>query len=307
MTKKVLLFAVLILNISVFAQKAQRIGYIDMEYILENLPEYKEAQNQLNAKVAVWQNQIDKEQKEIELLKTELNNERALLTKELIEEKEEDIQIKEIELKKFQETHFGVDGDLFILQQQIVKPIQDMVYNAVQDIASKRRYDLVLNKSSDLIMLYSNDQFDISDQIIKVISRNKKVDDIKAKREAASKKTSLPLNNEEITEDNGKEIEAIEDEAEELKTDAANIVEEKAVSKKEDAKNVATETEEKVEQKTDERAAKKAELKKKLEDKRAAQQKKREELKKAIEAKRQERLKKIEEAKKAKEEKQKNN
>ena len=102
MTKKVLLFAFLILSFSSVAQKTQRIGYIDMEYILENIPEYKDAQSKIDTKAIVWQNNLDKLQKEIETMKAELYNEKALLTKDLIEEKEEDIQIKELELKKKQ-------------------------------------------------------------------------------------------------------------------------------------------------------------------------------------------------------------
>ncbi|HHB51994.1 MAG TPA: OmpH family outer membrane protein, partial [Saprospiraceae bacterium] len=151
MTKKVLLFAFLMLSIASYAQKAQRIGYIDMEYILENIPEYKEAQSNINQKAAKWQQTIDKKQQEIESLKAELNNERELLTEELIFEKEEDIQLLEIDLKKLQASYFGVEGSLFLLRQQLVKPIQDLVFNSVQDIAKKRRYDFVLDKSSSLI------------------------------------------------------------------------------------------------------------------------------------------------------------
>ena len=107
-------------------------------------------------------------------MRAELNNEKALLTKDLIAEKEEDIQIKELDLKKLQAVYFGVDGDLFLLRQQLVKPVQDLVFNAVQDIATKRKYDFVLDKSSDLIMLYSNTDFDISDMVISSITRAKK-------------------------------------------------------------------------------------------------------------------------------------
>ena len=139
MIKKVFLFAFLILSFSSVAQKTQRIGYIDMEYILENIPEYNDAQSKINAKAIVWQNNVDKLQKEIETLKAELYNEKALLTKDLIEEKEEDIQIKELELKKLQISYFGNDGDLYLLRQQLVKPVQDLVYNAIQDIATKRK------------------------------------------------------------------------------------------------------------------------------------------------------------------------
>ncbi|GGK55476.1 MULTISPECIES: OmpH family outer membrane protein [Flavobacteriaceae] len=182
MTKKVLLFAFLILGFSAIAQKAQKIGYIDMEYILENIPEYKEAQSKLNSKALTWQQNIEKQQKEIEALKSELNIEKALMTKELILDKEEDIQIKTLELKKLQDSYFGVEGDLFLLRQQLVQPIQDLVYNAIQDIAVKRKYDFVLDKSTDLIMLYTNKQYDISELVIKSISREQKLDAAKEKK-----------------------------------------------------------------------------------------------------------------------------
>ena len=175
MTKKVLLFAIVILSISTYAQKAQRIGYIDMEYILENIPEYIEAQSQINTKADSWQKNIMKSQIEIESLKSDLAIEKALLTKDLILEREEDIQIRILELKKLENSYFGTDGDLFFLRQQLVQPIQDMVYNAIQDIASKRKYDFILDKSSDLIMLYSNDQYDLSELILDNISKTKKV------------------------------------------------------------------------------------------------------------------------------------
>jgi Skp family chaperone for outer membrane proteins len=182
MTKKVLLFAFLIFSISSNAQKAQRIGFIDMEYILENVSEYNEAQAKINAKAVVWQTNIEKQQKEIEDLKAELNNEKILLTEELIIDKEEDIQILEFDLKRLQATYFGTNGDLYFLRQQLVKPIQDLVYNAIQDIATKRKYDFVLDKSSSLIMLYSNKKFDISDLVIKSITREKKTAAVKEKQ-----------------------------------------------------------------------------------------------------------------------------
>ena len=187
MTKKVLLFAFVILSFSSIAQKAQRIGYIDMEYILENIPEYNEAQSKLNSKALTWQKNIEKQQQEIEALKAELNIEKALMTKELILDKEEDIQIKNLELKKMQDSYFGVNGDLFLLRQQLVQPIQDLVYNAIQDIAVKRKYDFVLDKSTDLIMLYTNSQYDISELVIKSITKEKKLDAIKEKQKGIKK------------------------------------------------------------------------------------------------------------------------
>tara|TARA_R110001583_G_scaffold116166_1_gene266798 strand:+ start:67 stop:867 length:801 start_codon:yes stop_codon:yes gene_type:complete len=207
MTKKVLLFAFLILSFKSIAQKAQRIGYIDMEYILENIPEYSEAQSKLNSKVITWQNNIEKEQKEIESLKSELNIEKALLTNELILEKEEDIQIKSLELKNLQDSYFGTDGDLFFLRQQLVQPIQDLVYNAIQEIAVKRKYDFVLDKSSDLIMLYTNKQFDISELVIKSITRSKKIDVAKEKLAGTEKENDDT--NATISEKNEKAVKVI--------------------------------------------------------------------------------------------------
>ena len=183
MTKKVLLFAFLIIGFSAIAQKAQRIGYIDMEYILENIPEYNEAQSKLNSKALTWQQNIEKQQQEIEALKDELNIEKALMTKELILDKEEDIQIKTLELKKLQDSYFGVEGDLFLLRQQLVQPIQDLVYNAIQDIAVKRKFDFILDKSTDLIMLYTNKEYDISELVINSITRERKIEAVKEKQQ----------------------------------------------------------------------------------------------------------------------------
>ena len=188
MTKKVLLFVVLILSFSAIAQKTQRIGYIDMEYILQNIPEYNEAQSKINAKALNWQQNIESQQKEIEDLKAELNNEKALLTKELIVEKEEDIQIKSLELKKIQENYFGSNGDLFFLRQQLVQPIQDLVFNAVQDIARNRKYDFIIDNSTNLIMLYSNTEYNISDLVITNINRLKKLDEIKDRQNPSADK-----------------------------------------------------------------------------------------------------------------------
>jgi len=215
MIKKVFLFAFLIVTIAVNAQKAQRIGYIDMEYILENIPEYNEAQTKINAKATVWQNTIEQKQKEIEVLKAELNNEKALLTEELIIEKEEDIQILEFDLKKLQAAYFGTNGDLYFLRQQLVKPIQDLVFNSVQDIAKKRKYDFVLDKSSSLIMLYTNKQFDISDIVITGITRAKKSASVKGKQN--KRNNDLKKEPTAISEESQKKIDDRVTKQEELK------------------------------------------------------------------------------------------
>lgn len=189
--KKTVLLIFLSLSLSSLtasAQKPQRVAYIDMEYILENVPEYLEAQNTLDAKVVKWRAKLDKQARHIELLKTDLANEKAILTKDLIEEKEEEITLKQQELRRLESLYFGPNGDMFLLRKQLVKPIQDQVYNAIQSIAAVRKYDFVFDKSSDLVMLYSNKKYDISDLVLNRINRNRKVDNLKKKKATKPKK-----------------------------------------------------------------------------------------------------------------------
>ncbi len=174
MIRKVLFFLAVVISTIVVAQKPQRIGYIDMEYILENVPEYTAAQARLKVKVATWQQKLEGIKREIEIMKTDLSNEKPLLTQELISEREEDIQIKEEDLRKLQAAYFGPKGDLFLTRKQLVKPVQDQIYNAVQTIAVRKKYDIILDKSSDLIMLYANKRFDISELVLNSIVKGRK-------------------------------------------------------------------------------------------------------------------------------------
>jgi len=189
MIRNILFFFIILIGTTTVAQKPQRIGYIDMEYILENIPEYTEAQSRLNEKVIAWQQKLDKVNREVEVLKTDLTNEKPLLTKELISEREEDIQIKEEDLRKLQVAYFGPKGNLYLLRKQLVKPIQDQVYNAVQLISVRKKYDFVFDKSSDLIMLYTNKKYNISEQVLNSIVKGRKKVELNEKR--AQKKEEL--------------------------------------------------------------------------------------------------------------------
>jgi len=182
---RVLIIVFICFNFIVNAQKPQRVAYIDMNYILENVPEYVNAQSQLDTKVKSWQKKLDVLSSEIEQMSTDLSNEKTLLTKDLISEREEDIAIKQQELSRLQQAYFGPTGDLFQMRKQLVKPVQDQVYNAIQDIAGKKRYDFVFDKSSDLILLYSNSKYDISELVLNAIVKNRKrkaVQDLKTER-----------------------------------------------------------------------------------------------------------------------------
>jgi Skp family chaperone for outer membrane proteins len=172
------LFSVLQVNAQ---SRGVKIGYIDMDYILQNVPDYSEAKSQLEQKAQKWKQDIETKKIEIAKLKDALKTERALLTKELIDEREEEIKFQEDELLDFQQKKFGPNGDLVTQKAVLVKPIQDQVFTAVQDIAEAKKYDFVFDKSSDLTMLFAANRYDISDQVIRVITRAEKREQKSAK------------------------------------------------------------------------------------------------------------------------------
>ena len=183
--KKYILISILVLSVA-FQSNAQskgvKIGYIDMEYILQNVPDYSEAKSQLEQKAQKWKQDIEIKKIEIAKLKDALKTERALLTKELIDERDEEIKFQESELLDFQQKKFGPNGDLITQKAVLVKPIQDQVFTAVQDIAEAKKYDFVFDKASDLTMLFSAKRYDISDQVIRVITRAEKREQMSAKQ-----------------------------------------------------------------------------------------------------------------------------
>lgn len=216
-----LLIIVSTISISAHAQRGVRIGYIDTEYILQNIPEYQEATAQLDNKVQKWKSEIETQLSGIEQKRKDLSNEKALLTKELIEEREEDITFEEKEILDYQQKRFGPNGDLMIQKRQLIQPIQDQIFAAVQDMAEKRKYDFVFDKAADVVMLYSAERFDFSDEVIRSISRSSKRTQAQTKQErkAAEAEEALPEINEEQ--------EAREKEAEERRESILNEREQK--------------------------------------------------------------------------------
>lgn len=172
MKKYFLAIALLVCSLQINAQgKGVKIGYIDMEYILQNVPDYAEAKSQLEQKAQKWKQEIEEKKIEIAKLKDALKTEKALLTRELIEEREEEIAFQESELLDFQEKKFGPNGDLITQKAVLVKPIQDQVFTAVQDLAEAKKFDYVFDKSSDLTMLFAAKRHDISEQVIRTLTR----------------------------------------------------------------------------------------------------------------------------------------
>ena len=185
--KKSYFFILLFLTSTfIFGQRGIKIGYIDTEYILENLPEFNQISKRLEEKAGDWKKEIEERSRKIDQKKESLKSERILLTSEMIEEIEEEILIDEEELSEYQQKRFGPRGDLIIQKQQLIQPIQDQIFNAIRELAKSRNYDFIFDKSADIVMLYSDKRYDVSDQILRTISRannRKKVDSRKDKRE----------------------------------------------------------------------------------------------------------------------------
>jgi Skp family chaperone for outer membrane proteins len=250
--KKVFISVLFVVSFFSIAQQSRgiRIGYIDMEYILEHVPDYTEAKNQLEQKAQKWKQDIEAKKTDIAKLKDALKTERPLLTKELIDEREEEILFQETELLDFQQKKFGPNGDLITQKAVLVKPIQDQVFTAVQEIAEIKKYDFVFDKSSDLTLLFTAKRHDISDQVVRVITRAEK-------REQKSKK--------EIKEQEKKEYQEDLEDANSPQAERKKILEEKKKAREkliEDRKLAAEEKKKEQEAKrkelADARAAKKS-------------------------------------------------
>jgi len=163
--KKNLLIALLMLG-AAWTATAQKYCYVNTEYILENIPEYKSAMQQLDQISVNWQKEIEAKYTFIDKLYKDYQAEQILLTEEMRKKREQEIVNKEKEAKDLQKLRFGYDGDLFKKKQELVKPIQDKVYNAIKKMATEQSYAVVFDKSSDLIMLYTNAKYDKSDEIL---------------------------------------------------------------------------------------------------------------------------------------------
>lgn len=153
---------------------AQKFGWVDTEYILNQIPEYKAAETEINKVSADWQKEIDAKYAEIDKLYKAYQAEKIFLTEEMMKKRENEIVNREREVKDLQKQKFGVDGELFKKRMELIKPIQDKVYSAVKAVAEKSGLAVIFDKSSDLTMLYTNPRYDKSDDVLNYLGYNKK-------------------------------------------------------------------------------------------------------------------------------------
>lgn len=163
--KKIIALAGLLL--CMVGVQAQKFAYIDSDYIMKQIPEFKEAQAELDALSKKWQAEIEKRYQEIEEMYKSYQAEAVLLTEEMKQQREESIIKKEQEAQAFQKEKFGVEGALFKKRQELVQPIQDKVYEALKEVSSSNGYDFIFDKSAQSGILFADEKYDKSDLVLR--------------------------------------------------------------------------------------------------------------------------------------------
>jgi Skp family chaperone for outer membrane proteins len=220
MKRKVFILLVLFTGFQSFvqAQKPNRIAYIDMEFILSNVPEYQEASAQLEERVQQWKVELDRDLKKVEAMQISLEQERPLLTKELIEEREATIAFENSKIAEYQQKRFGANGDFLLQKKQLIKPIQDQVFNAIQEIGAQRNYDYIFDRTSNVGMVFSAEKHNISDQVLRSITRASKREQLSSRGEIKDMEVeeNRTVEEDEEIEEKEQAVQAVKDEREAL-------------------------------------------------------------------------------------------
>jgi outer membrane protein len=166
--KKLFLISCCVLVVA-FSASAQRYAVIDSKYILEKLPEYKESQTKLNQYSAQWQQEIERKQADLDKMYKDFDAEQVMLSDELKKKREDELYNKEKEVRDIQKKRFGFEGDLFKKRQELIKPIQDKVYNAIQRLAVEKSFDFILDKSEGITVIFADPKLDRSDDVLKFL------------------------------------------------------------------------------------------------------------------------------------------
>jgi outer membrane protein len=164
--KKIFFLGTMLLTFAI-ASQAQRYAIVDTKYILEKMPEYKSAQTELDRFSAQWQKEIDDKQGALDKMYKDYEAEQVMLSDQLRKKREDELFVREKEVRELQRKRFGFEGDLFKKRQELVKPVQDRVYNAIQKIAVARIYDFILDKSEGITVIFADPKLDKSEDVLK--------------------------------------------------------------------------------------------------------------------------------------------
>jgi len=145
---------------------AQRFGYIDTDFILNKMPEYKKAQGEIDQLSQAWEKEVTEMDKKIEGMYAALQAEQVLLTEEMRKERTDAIKNKEAELKEYQKKVFGFGGLFFLKKQELIKPIQDKVWDAVDKVCKENSLAIMFDKAGELVMIYTDPRYDYTDFVL---------------------------------------------------------------------------------------------------------------------------------------------
>ncbi len=163
--KKLMLTAIIAL-IGVSFGFSQKFAFVDTEYILGRIPAYEAAQKQLDKFSADWQKEVSEGMTEVEKMYKNYQAERVLLTEDMRTKREDEIIQREKVVKDLQKSYFAPEGQLYKKRQELVKPVQDQVFNAIKELATEGNYDVIFDTASGPTMLFTNPRYDKSDAVL---------------------------------------------------------------------------------------------------------------------------------------------
>ncbi len=166
--KIILLFALLFTYASA---EAQKIGVVDTDYILNRLPQYKEAENRLNAQIATWQTEIQNLQSEYDRKKSAFDNERVLLVGEQLKQREKEVMDLDKNIKTTLSLRFGTNGEIAKLRANLTQPFQDQIWDAIKTISEKNGLGIVLDKSNNISVIFLQKRYDYTDKVLDFLTK----------------------------------------------------------------------------------------------------------------------------------------
>jgi len=163
---RICLFTIFFITFGLNIVQAQRFGYVDTDFVLNKMPDYKKAQDEINQLSDAWEKEIQDMTKKIEAMYSALQAEQVLLTDEMKKERTEAIQKREVELKEYQKKVFGFGGLFFLKKQELIKPIQDKVWDAADKVAKQNNLAIIFDKAGELVMIYTDPRYDYTDFVL---------------------------------------------------------------------------------------------------------------------------------------------
>ena len=173
---KVLSLGLFLLVLNINDTFAQKFGYVDTDFVLSKIPEYQQAKEEISKVSLLWEEEVSTMYREIEELETSLKAEEILLTKEMKDDRLAEIQEKWDEVKQYQKKVFGFEGLFFLKKKELIKPVQDKVFDAVEKVAKNHRLQIVFDKSGDLVMIYTDPTHDYTDYVLEELNLGDKND-----------------------------------------------------------------------------------------------------------------------------------